>query len=53
MFECFHCLSRSVYLDSDFPYEDYGIDGAGIVQVYHCEKCGAYIEYYIDIEPEE
>ena len=27
MYECFHCLSRSVVWDSDFTFEDYGLDG--------------------------
>lgn len=53
MYECFHCGSRSVIWDSDFSYEDYGIDGEGIVQCCHCENCGARIEYYIDIDTEE
>ena len=48
MYECFHCGSRSVIWDADFSYDDYGLDGEGIVQVCHCENCGAHIEYYID-----
>ena len=27
MYECFHCLSRSVIWDSDFTFEDMGYDG--------------------------
>ena len=46
-FECFHCGSRSVIWDSDFDFSDYGYDGEGIVQVLHCESCGAEIEYKI------
>lgn len=48
MYECFHCGERAVIWDSDFDYEDYGLDGPGIVQVLHCTHCGAYIEYHID-----
>lgn len=47
MFECFHCLSRSVIWDADFSFEDCGYDGGGIVQFCHCENCGAEIEYRI------
>lgn len=52
MYECFHCGNKSVIWDSDFMYEDYGIEGDGIVQCCHCESCGARIEYYIDIVKE-
>ena len=47
MFECFHCLSRSVIWDSDFTFEDFGYEGEGIVHICHCSKCGAEIEYRI------
>ena len=47
MFECFHCLSRSVIWDSDFTFEDFGYEGTGLVQMCHCENCGAEIEYRI------
>ena len=44
MFECFHCLTKSVIWDSDFDFSDYGYEGEGIVHVCHC---GADIEYRI------
>lgn len=53
MYECFHCLSRSVYWQADFDFEDYGIEGEGIVQVLHCANCGADIEYYVPMNPPE
>ena len=53
LFECFHCLSRSVVWDSDFDFEDYGLEGEGIVQCLHCTNCGAQIEYYVPIGGEE
>lgn len=54
MYECFHCGSRSVVWQADFSYEDYGLEGDGIVQVCACGNCGAMIEYYIRLdEPEE
>lgn len=49
MFECFHCLSRSVIWDADFTFEDYGMEGEGIVHECHCANCGARITYYIPI----
>ena len=49
MYECFHCGARSVIWDCDYDFEDFGYDGEGIVQMCHCENCGAEIEYRIFI----
>lgn len=49
MFECFHCLSRSVIWDCDYTFEDFGYEGEGLVQICHCANCGAEIEYRIDM----
>ena len=54
MYECFHCGMRTVVWQADFSFEDYGLDGDGIVQLCTCGHCGAQIEYYIRLdEPEE
>ena len=53
MYECFHCLSRSVIWDSDFTFEDYGLEGEGLVHHCHCTNCGAEIEYYVPITDED
>ena len=53
MYECFHCLSRSVIWDSDFTFEDVGLEGEGIVHFCHCANCGAQIEYYIRLDDDE
>ena len=50
MFECFHCGERTVVRDGDFTFFDYGIEGDGVVKNYHCESCGAEIEYFISCE---
>ena len=47
MYECFHCLTKSVIWDSDFTFEDVGYEGEGLVQFCHCTNCGAEIEYRI------
>ncbi len=52
MSECFHCGNKSVIWDSDFSFEDYGMDGEGIVHCCHCTRCGAFIEYYIKLDEE-
>lgn len=53
MYECFHCLRRTVVWDCDFDFEDFGYVGEGIVQVLHCTHCGAQIEYRISFEEDE
>lgn len=50
MYQCFHCLNENVVWDSDFDFEDYGLDGTGIVHHCHCTNCGAEIDYYIRID---
>lgn len=47
VYQCFHCLANSVSWDCDYDFEDFGYDGEGIVQVCHCNSCGADIEYRI------
>lgn len=47
MYECFHCLTRSVVWDADFTYEDFDYEGEGIVHICHCANCGAEIEYRV------
>ena len=50
MYECFHCGEKAVVWDSDFTFEDYGLDGEGIVNHCHGENCGAEIDYFVRIE---
>lgn len=53
MFECFHCLTRSVVWQCDYNFEDMGYEGDGIVQILHCSNCGAEIEYRIPLGDDE
>ena len=53
MFECFHCLNKSLCWDSDFSFEDLGYEGEGIVHILHCSSCGAEVEYRIAVDEEE
>lgn len=53
MYECFHCGNQSVIWDGDFDFEDYGLDGDGIVHHCHCTECGAEIDYYIRLDDPE
>lgn len=52
-YQCFHCLHNAVYWQADFSFEDYGLEGEGIVHVCKCANCGADIEYYIRLDEEE
>lgn len=47
MYECFHCGQRTVIWDGDFDFEDYEIEGEGIVHTCHCMNCGAQITYEV------
>lgn len=54
MYECFHYGAKAVIWDADFTFEDYCMEGEGIVHHCHCVNCGAEIEYFISLEdPEE
>lgn len=53
MFECFHCLHKSVVWQCDYDFEDFDYDGEGIVQILHCSNCGADIEYRVPSNNEE
>ena len=49
---CFHCGGMIIW-DSDFDYEDLGLEGQGIVHICHCPDCGAQIEFRVPMESEE
>lgn len=53
MYECFHCGTRGVVWDTDFDFEDYCLEGEGIVHHLHCGNCGAEIDYYINLSEEK
>ena len=53
MYQCFHCGAYSVIWQSDFSFEDFCMDGEGIVHICYCTNCGATIEYYVPIDVEE
>lgn len=47
MYECFHCCTKSVIWDADFDFDDYCLEGEGVVHCCHCSNCGARIEYFV------
>ena len=52
MYECFHCGERAVIWQNDYDFEDYGIDGDGIIHDLRCSNCGARITYEVPDEPD-
>lgn len=53
MYECFHCGERAVTWDADFNLEDYGYSGEGVINVCHCNACGAEILYIVRFDEDE
>ena len=49
---CPRCQQSSLIWGGDFTYEDYGMDGEGLVSNYTCPVCGSYIEVFTSY-PEE
>lgn len=52
-YNCFHCGSYSVNWSGDFSFEDYGLDGEGIIHECQCSNCGARIVYEVPVGGDE
>ena len=50
--KCWHCNSEVIW-GGDHDYEDYGMEGEGIVSNLSCSKCSAFYECYLAIEEEK
>ena len=50
--KCWHCGHDMIW-GNDFDYEDYGLDGEGIVRNFSCSNCDAYAEVYLPIEDDK
>mgnify|MGYP003662303998 FL=1 len=46
---CYHCQSLLIW-GGDFNYEDYALEGEGLVSNLSCPKCEAYVEVYLPLE---
>jgi transcription elongation factor Elf1 len=46
-YECFHCGERAVIWCGDFDFEDYMLEGEGVVHECYCTNCGASITYEV------
>ena len=49
---CWHCNNELIW-GGDFDYEDYGLEGEGIVSNLSCPNCNAYVEVYLKIDEED
>ena len=49
---CYHCNTELIW-GGDHMYEDYGIDGEGIVSNLSCPNCPTTVFVYTDIEEEK
>lgn len=52
--KCYRCGAELIW-NSDFTYEDYGLDGEGIVSVLTCsdDNCNTDVEVYTKLDEEE
>ena len=46
---CWHCNGEVIW-GGDHSYEDYGLDGEGIVSNLHCSKCNSEYLIYLGVE---
>ena len=47
--KCWFCNEELIW-NCDYSFEDYGLDGEGIVAALSCRGCGATFEGYLDLE---
>ena len=52
-YQYFNCGAYAVSWDADFDFEDYGLEGDGIIHECHCNNCGARITYEIPINDDD
>lgn len=49
---CWFC-GRQMIWSGDFSFEDYGMEGEGVVANLTCPNCNATAEFYTEIKNEE
>ena len=50
--KCWHCKNEIIW-GGDHDYEDYGMEGEGIVSNFSCSKCEATYECYLPLEGQD
>jgi len=46
---CWYCGNEMIW-NCDFDFDDYGIEGKGIVTTLSCPQCEATAEFYTKVE---
>ena len=51
--KCWHCNNKLIW-GGDFDYEDYGMDGEGIISNLSCPNklCNAFVEVFLPLKEE-
>ena len=49
---CWFCNSKLIW-NCDYSFEDYGMEGEGIIATLSCSGCNALFEGYLSFESEE
>ena len=49
LMKCWHCQTELIW-GCDFDFEDYGIEGEGIVSSFSCPNCPVTAEVYLPFE---
>ena len=49
---CWFCNDNLIW-NNDFNFEDYGLEGEGIIAILSCSGCNATFEGYLSLEEEE
>ena len=49
---CWHCKSKLIW-GGDHSFDDYFLDGEGIVSNLHCSKCPTEVLVYYNIDKEK
>ncbi len=49
---CWHCKTELIW-GSDFSYEDYAMEGEGIVSNLSCPNCSTFVEVYHKINEDD
>ena len=51
---CWHCNEELIW-GADFDYEDYGMDGDGIVSTFSCsnDNCDVFVEVFLTLKEED